>query len=242
MSSGFRFFVGLHQPSDCRHFLDARSGVFLSVNRLRQRKADLVVKDWIMDSGAFTEIFNHGEYREGVYSYVAQIERWRKNGNMLAAVSQDYMCEPFILQKTGLSVLDHQRLTIQRYDQISAMTDAYIMPVIQGFDPCDYVSHIRQYSTKLNKGAWVGVGSVCKRNSNPDAVLKVLMAIHGERPDLLLHGFGLKTTSLADKRILSLLYTADSMAWSYAARREGRNANDYREAIRFADKINKNIP
>jgi hypothetical protein len=33
------------------------------------------------------------------------------------------------------------------------------------------------------------------------------------------------------------LHSADSMAWSFSARRQGRNANDWREARRFAERI-----
>lgn len=228
-----RLFIGLHQPSDAKHFASA----FVSVNRLRHRKSDFAVGDWIMDSGAFTEIATHGRYRESVDGYVAQIERWRKCGNMLAAVSQDYMCEPWILEKTGLTIADHQRLTIERYDAIRAKTTAYIMPVLQGFDPQDYVAHLRAYGDRLTHGMWVGVGSVCKRNGDPSAIYAVLSAIKRERPDLLLHGFGLKTTALADGGVFDLLHTADSMAWSFSARKQGRNANDYREAKAFESRI-----
>lgn len=233
-----RLFVGLHQPSDTRHFAICAEGVFISVNRLRDRKADMTVGDWIMDSGAFTEIATHGHYRESVDGYVAQIERWRHCGNMLAAVSQDYMCEPWILAKTGLTVPDHQRLTIERYDAIRSRTTAYIMPVLQGFAPTDYVAHVRAYGERLTPGMWVGVGSVCKRNADPGAIFDVLSAIKRERPDLRLHGFGLKTTALADGGVFGLLHSADSMAWSYADRKQGRNANDYREAKAFAVRIN----
>ncbi len=191
-----------------------------------------------MDSGAFTEIATHGAYRETVDAYVAQIERWRKCGNMLAAVSQDYMCEPWILAKTGLTIAEHQRLTIERYDAIRSRTTAYVMPVLQGFAPPDYVAHVRTYGERLTRGMWVGVGSVCKRNADPGAIYDVLRAIKDERPDLRLHGFGLKTTALADGGVFNLLHTADSMAWSFAARKQGRNANDYREAAAFASRIN----
>jgi fatty acid desaturase len=57
------------------------------------------------------------------------------------------------------------------------------------------------------------------------------------RPTYLLHGFGLKKTSLQEPVIRDLLHTADSMAWSFAARREGRNANDWREAKAFIQDI-----
>lgn len=226
-----RFFVGLHQPSDARHF----GACFVSVSRLRDRKRDFLVADWILDSSAFSTIALRGGYPHPAEEYAAQIRRWKRCGNLLAAVSQDYMCEPAMLAKTGLTVADHQRLTIERYDALlRCETGVYIMPVLQGYEPDEYVSHIRQYGARLAHGAWVGVGSVCKRNSSPCLILDVLIAIKMERPDLRLHGFGLKTTALSNGTIRACLETADSMAWSFAARRGGRNANDYREAERFA--------
>lgn len=243
------FFPGLHQPSDAKHFDLA----FISVNRLRDRKSVFAVKDWIMDSGAFTEVSTHGGYRSGEAEYAREIRRWAKCGNLLAAVSQDYMCEDFILKRTGLTVADHQRLTIERYDNLLRCdTGCYVMPVLQGYSPEDYVRHIAQYGTRLALGAWVGVGSICKRNGSPAKILDVLMAIKMERPDLRLHGFGLKLTSLSNGLIRALLYSADSLAWSFAERKialaayiaNGRvgkingGQNDWRNARRFVERIN----
>ena len=225
-----RFFTGLHQPSDAKHF----DAAFVSVNRLRKRKGPFAVGDWIMDSGAFSEISAHGCYRHPVSEYAEQIRRWSRNGNLLAAVSQDFMCEPWIIEKTGLSVEKHQQLTIERYDALLAEdTGAYILPVLQGFAPSDYVRHLAMYGDRLAEGAWVGVGSVCKRNGDPHAIASVLIAIKNARPDLKLHGFGLKKTALGSDFITSLLHTADSMAWSYSARKQGRDGNSWREAMRW---------
>lgn len=229
-----RFFTGLHQPSDARHF----DAAFVSVNRLRTRKTPFAVGDWIMDSGAFSELSLHGRYRHEVAEYAAEIKRWKGSGHLLAAVAQDYMCEAFILDKTGLTVEQHQALTIDRYDALLAHdTGVYILPVLQGFSPESYVTHIRLYGDRLAPEAWVGVGSICKRNSDPRAIQAVLLAINAERPDLRLHGFGLKITALADPLIKSLLHTADSMAWSFHARMHGRNGNDWQEAKRFTAAI-----
>lgn len=230
-----RFFTGLHQPSDAQHF----DAAFVNVNRLRSRKGSFTVGDWIMDSGAFTEISTHGHYRHSVAEYASEIRRWAKNGNLLAAVAQDWMCEPFIVAKTGLSVERHQQLTIERYDALLAEDTAgvYVLPVLQGFAPQDYVRHLVAYGDRIGRGVWVGVGSVCKRNGTPDQVAAVLHAIKTVRPDLLLHGFGLKTTALAHPLVRSLLHTADSMAWSFHARKQGRNANDWREAMRWVNGI-----
>jgi len=227
--------VGLHRPSAAQHF----DRVCISIAQLRDRKSSFAVKDWIMDSQAFSTILKYGGYPYPTAEYAAQIVRWKSNGNLLAAVSQDYMCEPAMLAITGLSVADHQRLTIQRFDELAqAQTGVYIMPVLQGYTPDEYVCHVRQYGERLAAGAWVGVGSVCKRNASPAQIFDVLVAIKTERPDLKLHGFGIKRTALAWGTIRALLYSADSMAWSFAARKQGRNANDWREAKSFETDVN----
>lgn len=192
-----------------------------------------------MDSGAFTTIDKYGCYPESPEVYAAQIKRWSTNGNLLAAVAQDFMCEAHMLARTGLTISDHQRLTIERYDALMTCDTGgvYIMPVLQGYAPQDYVDHIRQYGDRLKPGMWVGVGSVCKRNGDPAAIEEVLIAIKQERPDFRLHGFGVKTKALASRIVRDLLETADSMAWSYAARMEGRDANSWREAVAFGEKI-----
>ena len=226
--------MGIHQPSDAKHFDSA----FISINRIRNRKSAFAVADWIMDSGAFSTIAKFGGYPEPVAVYAEQIKRWIGNGNLLAAVAQDYMCEPAMLERTGLTIADHQRLTIERFDELLRQDcPVYIMPVLQGYAPESYVAHLRQYGDRLAHGAWVGVGSVCKRNGNVRAIESVLMAIHRERPDLRLHGFGLKLTALRSGLVRELLESADSMAWSFSARVAGRNGNDWKEAKRWADQI-----
>lgn len=219
------FFVGLHQLSDAKHFDRA----FISVNRLVKRKSFFEVNEWIMDSGAFSQIYNKGEHMP-VDEYAAFINRFATCGKLIAAVTQDFMCEAFILKKTGLTVLEHQQKTIERYVQLKEKTNVYIMPVLQGYKPEEYLHHIDMYGDLLEKGMYVGVGSVCKRNSKPLEVLEVFESIKNKRPDLKLHGFGLKRTALMNHRIKELLHSSDSMAWSFAARYEGRNQNDWREA------------
>jgi hypothetical protein len=212
----------------------------ISVNRLRNRKSDFKVNQWMLDSAAFTELARFGRYRDGIEVYAEQIRRWKTCGELLAATSQDFMCEPFILEKTGLTIAGHQHLTIERYDALLACdTGVYILPVLQGYQPSEYVSHIRQYGDRLRAGMWVGVGSVCKRNSKPEQIEAIVRAIKGERPDLRCHGFGLKITALKSQVVRKLLWSSDSMAWSFAARWQGRNPNDWREAQAFVEKVER---
>jgi len=207
------------------------------VNILKQRVSDFEVQDWIMDSGAFTELARHGAFTFPVDEYARAIERWAGCGNLEMAVTQDYMCEPFMLERTGMAAREHQELTIRRYDQLLRLSPVPIMPVLQGYQPEEYITHLGMYGARLTEGMRVGVGSICKRNSNPRAIVDVLHGIKRERPDLRLHGFGLKTTALHNAYIVSLLHSADSMAWSYAARREGRDPNGLAEATGFRDKV-----
>jgi hypothetical protein len=230
------FYVGLHQPADAHAF----ERCMVSVNRLRTRKSDFRVRAWMMDSGAFTEVTQHGGYRHGVEEYAEAIHRWSRCGELRAAVAQDYMCEPFALKRTGLTVEQHQTLTVERYLQLRALVrGSYVLPVLQGWEPADYVRHVEIYGTALERGAWVGVGSVCKRNAKPQQIEAVLLAIHKRRPDLRLHGFGVKMTALSSELVRSLLHSADSMAWSFAARYEGRDANDPTEAARYVQRLER---
>lgn len=225
------FYVGLHQPADAQHFDRA----FISVNRVRGRQKPVPAKEWILDSGAFREIEQFSGYRHGPEEYAAEVNRLAAiNPGLSAAVSQDYMCEAFMLEKTGLTLQDHQRLTIERYDALLPLIrGVYLMPVLQGYSLQSYLDHIDQYGDRLKPGAYVGVGSVCKRNGDVRQIEAILGAIKRKRPDIHLHGFGLKTTALSSGVVRDCLHSADSMAWSFAARRQGRDANSWREAAEF---------
>jgi hypothetical protein len=229
-----KFYTGIHKPSHAT--LVGR--VMISIAVLRYRKGDFAAGPWLLDSGAFSEIVTHGQYRHPVAHYAAEIRRWSVCGELEAAVAQDFPCEPFTCKRTGLTVADHQRLTIERFDELAAHElPVAILPVLQGHEPAEYVRHVHAYGDRLGAGAWVGVGSVCKRNGSPLDVANVLAAIKQQRPDLRLHGFGVKTTALASPCVRALLFSADSMAWSYAARRQGRNGNSKHEAAAFARRI-----
>ena len=243
MNPDVRFYVGLHHPSDAHRFECA----CISINALRGRKKPMPNVRVLVDSGAFTELNLYGKYRHSVDEYAAELHRLHTEGvvTIEAAVAQDYMCEAFMLAKTGLTVRAHQRLTIERYDALKqALDDRFeghcpfpILPVLQGYSPTDYVRHVKAYGKRLVKSMWVGVGSVCKRNGAPELIAAVLEAIAEARPDLRLHGFGVKVTALRNAVVRRLLATADSMAWSFAARKQGRDANSWIEAKRFADRI-----
>ncbi len=234
-----KFFIGLECASQAWPFLNS----MLSINRCRTgaRGRPRRINNWILDSGAFTEISTHGHWRTEPEVYAEEINQLKRYGNLLAAVSQDMMCEPFILMATGLEIEEHQQITIDRYVRIVAATDAYVMPVLQGFKPSEYARHVQMYGNLLKPGQWVGVGSVCKRNSKPDQIEDVLLAIKSVRPDLKLHGFGLKITALKSGAVIDLLESSDSQAWSRAGKLEKDDAHDPRDALRYAAQVEELI-
>lgn len=232
------FYVGVHMLSKLEQF----ERCMVSVNQLWTRRKPILPQEWMLDSGAFTEISKFGAYRHTAEQYVSKIVELAQYGRLVASVSRDYMCEPFILEKTGLTVADHQRLTIEQYDILRKLLPSrfYLLPVLQGWTPQDYADHARAYGDRLGPNMWTGVGSVCRRNTDPGAIAAVLEAVKGVRPDLRIHGFGIKLTALHHARVYDLLYSSDSMAWSFAARFKdgGRGANSPVEALKYVNRVN----
>jgi hypothetical protein len=173
----------------------------------------------LIDSSGFTELLKNGCWTVPASLYVSEVQNYVDDiGNIVAAAIQDWMCEPWIIAKTGLSVLDHQRRTVRSYLELRAMAPHLPwMPVIQGWSVADYLRCVDMYAADgvdLRRFPVVGVGSVCRRQATSEAVaiLSSLAAL-----GLKLHGFGFKTDGLpAGSRYL---VSSDSMAWSADARR-----------------------
>ncbi|MFD9948759.1 hypothetical protein, partial [Nonomuraea sp. NPDC059022] len=145
-------------------------------------------------------------------------------GDLDWAAPQDWMCEPWMLAKTGLTIAEHQRRTVANFVRLVELwpdysdADCPVMPVIQGWTVDDYLACVdlyEQHGVRLAQDyPVVGVGSVCRRQATRDIgdIFQTLAA-----QDLPLHGFGVKLSGL--RRYGRYLTTADSMAWSYAGRR-----------------------
>ncbi|WP_033222224.1 DUF7221 family queuine tRNA-ribosyltransferase-like protein [Kitasatospora phosalacinea] len=211
-----RFFLGTHQPDWL-----ARTSVplFVSYRRLANRKTlPRAIGPWALDSGGFTELSMHGEWRTAPGAYLTAVRRYADEiGNLAWAAPMDWMCEPWIVQNTGLSVAEHQRRTVANFQQLrDAAPNLPIVPVLQGWSLDDYQHCADLYDKAgidLTSEPLVGLGSVCRRQATTEAALIVTtLAARGLR----LHGFGFKMHGL---RIAGHhLASADSLAWSYEAR------------------------
>ncbi len=211
------FLLGTHHPDWLKRLTVP---LFVSARRLRRCKAlPVATCPWALDSGGFSELSMFGTWQTGAEQYVREVRRWaRMIGRMEWAAVQDWMVEPFIRAKTGRTVREHQTLTVNSYLRLMAL-DASIpwVPVLQGWEHDDYLAHVEMYrgsGIHLERLPLVGLGSVCRRQ-NTNMAENLIRELHGL--GIRLHGFGFKLEGL--QRSGHWLASADSMAWSYNARK-----------------------
>lgn len=209
------FFLTTHHPAWL-----GRVTVPLMVSRRRlapRRTFPRALLPWTLDGGGFTELRLFGGWSVTAREYVSQARRIAAEvGGMLWAPVQDWMCEEDALEKTGLTVAEHQRRTLQSFHTLTALApEIHWIPVLQGDTRDDYLRHVEAHQAAgidLEALPIVGLGSVCRRQ----ATAEVLRIVADLQP-LRLHGFGVKLGGL--ERLAPLLASADSLAWSYHARR-----------------------
>lgn len=223
------FYLGTHMPNWLEaDGLTADVCLFISHRRLAGRKTLPKARvHWALDSGGFSELSLYGEWRTTSEEYVAAVRRYDEEiGELGWAAPQDWMCEPFMLAKTSLSVEEHQRRTVANFVQLQELwgdgSESPFMPVLQGWERDDYLRCWDLYGAAgidLARYPVVGVGSVCRRQAT-DEIGKIMQALRTVDDGLPIHGFGVKKQGL--DRYGAHLNTADSMAWSYDARRSAR--------------------
>lgn len=229
---GFVFLLGTHQPG---WLATAGVPLFISDRRLRAyRTLPRAIAPWACDSGGFTELKQYGQWTVPAAEYVARLRRYRdETGALLWAAPQDWMCEPAVINGgnvngqhfvgTHLSVAEHQHRTVLNYAHLRELApDLTILPVVQGDSPDSHRRCADLYWTLLRVDLTalplVGVGSVCRLQATTTAG-RILGALHRHGLHRL-HGFGFKTLGLAKHQ--DRLTSADSLAWSFDARRRAR--------------------
>jgi hypothetical protein len=211
------FFLGTHDPS---WLAKTNVPLFVSHVRLKNRKTlPRATCTWALDSGGFSELSLHGRWTVSPADYVAAVRRYRDEiGGLQWAAIQDYMCEPQMLAKTGLSVVEHQRRTVASYIELKTLApEIPWCPVLQGWSLGEYYDCWQMYEkagVDLKLLPIVGVGTVCRRQ----ATIRTSFLLGDlAREGLRLHGFGFKIEGL--RNAAEHLVSADSMAWSFHARK-----------------------
>ncbi len=210
------FFLGTHVIP---WLAKVKFPIFISRRQLYKRKTFPESQcEWSLDSGGFTELNMYGKWSISYKTYANEVERYKNEINgMRWASSMDWMCESFVLKKTGLSVKKHQTKTVSNFlDLKNYKPDIQFIPVIQGYSLSEYYKCVEMYYSagiELHKYDTVGVGSVCRRENTIEIynVMKLLFNL-----GIKVHGFGVKTGGLS--RYAKFLKSSDSLAWSAGAR------------------------
>ena len=245
------FYVGAPELSFLTMDVPVPDGLsfFLSHRRLcrRPRRSSFpkARHSWALDSGTFGYC-NAAEPMPTPEEYVAALRRYDTEiGMMEWAAQQDLMCEPWMLAKTGRSVLENQQATIYNYlrlvdlwwlaeerDEAERLgLDEYrhspeirddptlrpIKPTLQGWEPWEYRRHVDMwYAAGINLHE---VDLVGLGSVCGRAATKPIHKLIEEFSGFLdLHGFGLKVDAI--DMYGRILLTADSMAWSEGTRHD----------------------
>jgi hypothetical protein len=234
-----KVYVGIPDPS----WLDyIGRPACVSVRRLyRKTTLGLPRADypWFLDSG-ITWVFDYvrgSESDKEVSPYPVPAERYAELvhrydvviGNLEWASVQDYPAEAKVVERTGLSEVEHQRRSVASYLELSAIWEQRrqrgrshrpnpFRPALQGGTDADSylrcVDMYRRAGVDLTRGV-VGLGGVCMRESTRE-ITEVVEAVCVAVPGIKLHGYGVKTGGL--ELYGHHLHSIDSQAWSKAAR------------------------
>jgi hypothetical protein len=210
------FYLGTHMTN---WLSEVSYPLFISDRRLRVRKGlPRANCRWALDSGGFTELSMNGTWQTTAVEYSSRVRRYSEEiGRLDWAAPQDWMCEPQITKRTGLTVQEHQARTIDSVERLRDFgLNVNFVPVLQGWSKSDYLRHIDMYTQRgfdLASEPVVGVGTVCRRQATSEAedIIKTLSGA-----GISIHAFGFKKVGLM--KCNQHLYSADSMAWSFNAR------------------------
>ena len=220
------FYLGTHVLN---HLEKTDVPLFISRRAFDKRKSSLdALGSWALDSGGFSELRLNGGWTLNAQEYVDRVNKINETPNLRWAAQQDWMCEEVMLEKTGLTVREHQRRTVDNFIELRSLDcDVPIIPVLQGYTMDEYKECFEMFEASgvdLRAEPVVGLGSVCRRQ-NTDDIERIVTCFHAK--DLRLHGFGVKTLGL--KRYGEMLESADSLAWSFGARYSQSHCSIHRE-------------
>jgi len=182
------YFLGTHHT----HWLQKTSTpLFISFRQLKKRKKLIRSKGkWALDSGAFSEIQDHGKWKNSSEEYAYKVQSFHEQiGNLKWASIQDWICSPMALKKTGLSIRQHQKRTINSYCTLTKLAkNISWIPILQDWDIKSYLNHIKMYEAEgisLEKEKIVGVGSIAVRQRS--VILPQLLYVLYQKAYLYMH-------------------------------------------------------
>ena len=219
------FYLGTHVLN---HLEKTDVPLFISRRVFEKRKSSLAaLGNWALDSGGFSELNLNGKWSINSQEYVTRVNKINNTPGLLWAAQQDWMCEPFVIEKTGLTIKEHQKRTVNNLIELRQLDcEVPIIPVLQGYSLEDYKECFELFEVNnidLRSEPLVGLGSVCRRQNTND-IERIVKYFHSK--DIKLHGFGVKISGM--KRYGEMLESSDSLAWSFGARYSKRHCTTHK--------------
>ncbi len=159
-----KFYLGTNEP---RWLERTSEPLFISRRRMGRlgNRLPRAACSWALDSGGFSELMLFGGWRTSSRAYAWEVRRYGQEiGGLDWASAQDWICDPRVRKKTGLSVRKHQELTIDSFVELMSLDPSLpFVPVLQGHEPSDYWRHLEIYGSRtidLTAQPLVGVGGV----------------------------------------------------------------------------------
>ncbi|WP_067828368.1 deazapurine DNA modification protein DpdA family protein [Actinomadura kijaniata] len=256
------FYLGVSEPHWICEGSPLPAGLPVCIPRGRLlRRATLPVanRPIFVDSGGFSQLSRKlppgqrfADWDLTPHQFVRQVRRLcAEVGQVDHVAPMDWMCEPHMVRRTGLTVAEHQRRTVHSFLELRWLApELPIRPVLQGDPsqgPDDHLRCAEMYARAgidVEAEPLVGVGSVCRLEATPQ-ITALFAALHEQFDGRArLHGFGLKIQGLA--MVAPALASADSHAWSRWGRAEDRcrhglphqsEANCPHYALAWRDKV-----
>ena len=195
--------------------LDYIPRAMLSYNYLRTIKHpwNNINIPWMMDSGAYSVILKYGKYPYMPEQYAEGIKAWRPD----ISWTMDYPCEEKVREAGQYNPLTAQDMT--NGNQIKLLDQGVeTQMVVQGYEPDEYLENLDKIKSAGLLTQHLGIGSICRRGQVKE-IARIIRLIHNNVPGWVkLHGFGIKTSVLAQTDARFYLYSADSQSWDYEAR------------------------
>lgn len=215
-----RFYLSLASSSQ-RFAAKTLNYPYILVNYMTRmnRPPDYRYEGLFIDSGGFSSSLKSGGYTRTDDEYLQHVEELQPDYYAL----RDYPCEPELLQTHNRTVEMHQALTVDHHLKLLDKIDDYQIsgswvPVLQGWTLEEYLDCIDLFKEHGLLSDYVAIGSVCRRGSQ-DEIRKIISVVKHQLGGRRLHAFGLNLGVLRDPHLWGCVYSVDSGAFDYAARK-----------------------
>lgn len=222
MVSG-RWLIKLPSTSIAFQYMSEYTSVFLDSGAFGAAKYD----------GGFT--YTPDEYLELVH--YTRPELW---------ASMDYPCEPSV--RNGQTIEERLRLTVDNAAILAKSGIPGFIPVIQGWEPSDYLACIDMMEAAGLVRTVMGIGTLCRRGSQQQ-IVNIVRHLSSRLPATKFHAFGVKISTLKCNHgeALNYLESIDTAAWQFNEKDElgGWRPRTHQELVRrlegYKKKLNRRV-